>query len=92
MKKIANLAQLEFSEEELHEIAPEFDKVISFFDEMNELDVDDVQPMLRPNDISNVTREDTPVRFDNVDSMLNEAPQVERDYIRVPKISSETTD
>lgn len=66
VKRIANLAQLEFSEAELHEIAPEFDKVISFFDEMNEMDVDDVQPMLRPHDISNVMRDDTPERFENV--------------------------
>lgn len=66
VKKTARLARLELSEEEISKITPEFQKIISFIDQMSELDVDGVEPMARPYDSQNVVREDSPVIFPNV--------------------------
>lgn len=66
VRRIAILAQLELSEDEITEITPEFQKVIGFFNSINELDVDGIEPMSTPNDVHNVLRDDTPVMFTNV--------------------------
>lgn len=92
VQKTARLAQLELKEEELGQATKDFQNIVTFFDSMNELDVDGVEPMARPHDSENVMREDVPVQFNDVDSIMDEAPLVERDFIRVPKISSESSD
>lgn len=66
VKRIANLARLELSEDEITKITPEFQKVIGFFNTINELDVDGIEPMSTPNDAQNVVRDDTPVMFTDV--------------------------
>lgn len=66
VKRIANLARLELTDDEITNLTPEFGKVIEFFSVMNELDLESVEPMSTPNDLRNITREDNPVRFTNV--------------------------
>lgn len=66
VQRIANLAQLKLSEDEITKITPELQKVIGFFNSINELDVDGIEPMSTPNDAQNVLRDDTPVMFTNV--------------------------
>ena len=66
MQKTARLAQLELSEEEINKITPEFQKIISFIDQMSSLDVEGVEPMARPYDLQNVVRDDKPVVFPEV--------------------------
>lgn len=92
VQKTARLAQLDLKEDQLGQATEDFQKIINFFNSMNELNVDGVEPMARPHDSENVMREDEPGRFDNVDGLMNEAPVVERDFIRVPKIGSESDD
>jgi len=66
VRKTAHLAQLDLSEDEISTVTPEFQKIISFIDRMSELDVDGIDPMPRPHDAENVTRDDTPKMFENV--------------------------
>lgn len=66
VQRIANLAQLELSDEEVTKLTPEFQKVIDFFNSMNEVNLDGIEPMSTPNDSRNVTREDKPVLFPDV--------------------------
>lgn len=63
--KTARLAQLEVKEGEVEQVTKEFRKIIDFFNDMKELDVDGIEPMARPHDIENVVREDVPIRFDD---------------------------
>lgn len=63
--KTARLAQLEVKEEEVEQVTDEFRKIIEFFNNMKELEVDGVEPMARPHNVENVMREDDPVRFDD---------------------------
>lgn len=66
VKRIANLARLELTDDEITKFTPEFERVIGFFNEMNELDVENVEPMSTSSDLQNIMREDNPVRFTNV--------------------------
>lgn len=66
VKRMAGLARLELTEDEITALTPELEKIIEFFDAMNESDVENVQPLVNPNSLRNVMREDNPVRFENV--------------------------
>mmetsp|Transcript_2382 Transcript_2382/g.7115 ORF Transcript_2382/g.7115 Transcript_2382/m.7115 type:complete len:133 (-) Transcript_2382:279-677(-) len=89
VEKTARLAQLDFSPEELDRVTPEFKKIIGFVEQMNSLDIEGVEPTLRLEDVSNVLRDDKISDFPNQDELLAEAPLVESDFVRVPKILSE---
>ncbi|CAN8073215.1 unnamed protein product [Agarophyton chilense] len=92
VENIAKLAQLRFSDDELLKVVPEIKKIIDFFDIIRETDVEGVEPMTSAQNLQNVMREDVPHRFSNVDGMLAEAPCLEKDFIRVPKLSSNPSD
>lgn len=66
VKRIAKLARLELSDDEIAKMTPEFQKVIGFFEEMNEVDVSEVDPMYSPIDAKNIMRDDSPARFTEV--------------------------
>lgn len=66
VKRIARLAQLNLSEDEITTMTPELQKVIGFFNSINEIDVEGFEPMASPSDANNVLRDDVPVMFSNV--------------------------
>lgn len=66
VEKVVHLAQLELSDSELDRLTPEFNKIVGFVGAMSELDLDDVEPMARVEDSTNVLRDDTPRAFGNV--------------------------
>lgn len=85
--QLAKLSKLRFSEEELLNFIPEFEKIISFSDKINELDLEAIEPLVyihreeenktRPDEItSSMTREEA----------LKNAPAKDSDYFRVPKV------
>jgi len=57
---------------------------------MNELDLDGIEPMARVETRSNVLRVDRVEAFAYPDELLGEAPLMERDMVRVPKILAES--
>lgn len=66
VRRVANLAQLELSDEDITKLTPEFQKVIDFFNSMNELDLEGIEPMSTPNDASNVVRNDRTKMFSDM--------------------------
>uniref|UniRef100_A0A6T6MT11 Glutamyl-tRNA(Gln) amidotransferase subunit C, mitochondrial n=1 Tax=Rhodosorus marinus TaxID=101924 RepID=A0A6T6MT11_9RHOD len=89
VEKTAKLASLQLSDEEVGRITPELQNIVGFVEQINAVDVSGVEPTLRVEDLWNVLREDQPAIFPAQDEMLEEAPQLESDYVRVPKILAE---
>ncbi|KAJ8903338.1 hypothetical protein NDN08_004446 [Rhodosorus marinus] len=89
VEKTAKLAALQLSNEEVDRITPELQKIVGFVEQINSVDVSGVEPTLRVEDLWNVLREDTPTIFPAQDEMLEEAPLLESDFVRVPKILAE---
>ncbi|MFA9558412.1 Asp-tRNA(Asn)/Glu-tRNA(Gln) amidotransferase subunit GatC [Evansella sp. AB-rgal1] len=83
---VANLARLEFSEDEIEMFAKQLDDIISYAEQLNELDTTNVEPTSHVLDIKNVLREDK-VRpsLDQKDVMKN-APDHSDGQFKVPSV------
>ena len=87
--KVANLARLEMTEAEAEQIATQMSSILEYFEQLSELDTNDVPPTTRAIDVSNVTRPDKLYPYLNREAILKEAPDPDGDFFRVPKILSE---
>ncbi len=86
VEKLAHLSRLEFNASEKAEIKNDLQKMISFVDKLNELDIADTQPLLHLTDEINVLREDeVKVSISHEEGMKN-APEHDGTYFKVPKV------
>ncbi|BAQ65885.1 Asp-tRNA(Asn)/Glu-tRNA(Gln) amidotransferase subunit GatC [Geminocystis sp. NIES-3709] len=86
VKKVANLARLQITTAEEEEFAPQLNAILDYFEQLKELDTENVQPTTRAIELSNITREDKQTTYEDRESLLNCAPEREEDFFRVPKI------
>ncbi|MEM7580221.1 MAG: Asp-tRNA(Asn)/Glu-tRNA(Gln) amidotransferase subunit GatC [Mastigocoleus sp.] len=86
VKKVANLARLELSQEEEEKFTTQLGSILDYFEQLNEIDVEDIEPTTRAIDMVNVTRKDNLQPYPNRDEILETAPEQEGEYFRVPKI------
>ena len=86
VKYLANLARLAITEEEAEKFTNQLDAIISFAEQLNELDSDHVEPTSHVLDIKNVMREDIAKPGLPVEEVLKNAPDHENGQIRVPSI------
>ncbi|MBU9722846.1 MULTISPECIES: Asp-tRNA(Asn)/Glu-tRNA(Gln) amidotransferase subunit GatC [Bacillaceae] len=86
VKHVANLARLEFSEDEMDMFTKQLDDIITYAEQLNELDTTNVKPTSHVLDVINVVREDE-VRpsLDREDTLKN-APDHEDGQIKVPSV------
>jgi len=87
--KVANLARLAISPTEEEELVQQLSRILEYFEQLSELDTDDVEPTTRPIEISNISRPDQLVPWDDRESLLREAPEQDGDFFKVPKILGE---
>lgn len=86
VEKLAHLARLEFSEEEKEEMLQDMDKILAFVDKINELELEDVEPLVYLTEEGNVLRKDKVDNQVSKDEALKNAPDKDTDYFRVPKV------
>jgi aspartyl-tRNA(Asn)/glutamyl-tRNA(Gln) amidotransferase subunit C len=84
--KLANLARLEFNEEEKEEIKNDLRKMIGFIDKLNELDTTGVEPLLHMSDNVNILREDEVSGMITQEEALKNAPLHDDQFFKVPKV------
>ena len=86
VKKLAHLARLEFSEQELDLMMNDLDKMLAFVDRINELDLEEVEPLVYMNPEVDKMREDVAKLEISKDEALRNAPDRDTDYFRVPRV------
>lgn len=86
VEHIAHLARIAITEEEAEKFAREFEDIIGFFEQLNELDTDHVPPTSHVLDIKNVMREDIPEKGLSQEEVLKNAPDHLYGQIKVPSI------
>lgn len=86
VEKLADLARLEFSEQEKDEMLQDMNKIMAFVEKINELDLDGVEPLIYMVEEGNVMREDEVTDQVTRDEALKNAPSRDTDYFRVPKV------
>lgn len=84
--KIAELAKLEFNNEAKEDIKADLNKMLDFVDKLNELDTENVEPLIYMLDEIPVLREDKVKGHVNQKEALKNAPHKDTDYFKVPKV------
>ncbi|WP_409304040.1 Asp-tRNA(Asn)/Glu-tRNA(Gln) amidotransferase subunit GatC [Peribacillus sp. SCS-155] len=86
VKHVAHLARLAVTEEEVERFTQQLDQIISFAEQLNELDTEQVEPTSHVLDMKNVMREDKAKKGLPVEEVLKNAPDSKDGQIRVPAI------
>ena len=86
VKKIAELARLEFNESELENYTREMNKMLDYVDKLNELDTENIQPLSHPIENTNVFRDDEVKKSTKREDALKNAPDKSSEYFKVPKV------
>ncbi|MBD2259249.1 Asp-tRNA(Asn)/Glu-tRNA(Gln) amidotransferase subunit GatC [Pseudanabaena sp. FACHB-2040] len=86
VRKVALLARLELSSEEEEQFTGQLSTILEYFEQLNELDTENVEPTTRAIELNNITRSDELKPFEGRQSILSGAPEREEDYFKVPKI------
>ena len=86
VRKVAYLARLNITAQEEEEFTGQLNSILDYFEQLSELDTDNVPPTTRAIETSNITRPDKLEPFPNKDKLLQSAPEQDGDYFRVPKI------
>ncbi|NJM73325.1 MAG: Asp-tRNA(Asn)/Glu-tRNA(Gln) amidotransferase subunit GatC [Scytonema sp. RU_4_4] len=89
VRKVAHLARLELTPEEEEKFTTQLGNILDYFEQLSELDVNNVPPTLRAIDVKNVTRPDDLQPYPNREDILQSAPEQEGDFFKVPKILNE---
>ena len=86
VRHVANLARLKITDEEVVRYAGQLSSVLSYMEQLNELDTKDVPPTAHPLPLSNVLRPDEVGESLAQDQALHNAPQQQDGFFRVPKV------
>ncbi len=86
VKHVANLARLAITEEEATKFQKQLDAIISFAEELNEIDTEGIEPTSHVLDMKNVLREDKSTKGLPVEEVLRNAPDHQEGQVKVPSI------
>jgi aspartyl-tRNA(Asn)/glutamyl-tRNA(Gln) amidotransferase subunit C len=89
VKHVANLARLEISDDEAEIFTKQLDAIITFAEQLNELDTKNVEPTYHVLDMKNVFREDIKEKGLPREEVLKNAPDQQDGQIKVPAIIGE---
>lgn len=84
--KVARLARLDLTDEEIGRTTSQLASMLDHFADIDALDLDGVEPMTQPYPLANVFREDVIVDGLDRDEVLAEAPDAAEGRFRVPPI------
>jgi aspartyl-tRNA(Asn)/glutamyl-tRNA(Gln) amidotransferase subunit C len=87
--KVALLARLELTSAEETQYAQQMSSILDYFEQLSELDTENVEPTLRAIDVQNVTRIDQLTPYQNLAGIYSAAPEIEGEFFKVPKIMAD---
>jgi len=86
IEQVALLARLKLSEEEKGLFSRQVGSIIDYIDKLNELDIKDIEPTAHVLPVKNVFREDKLRPSLPREKALQNAPESDDNFYRVPKI------
>lgn len=90
VRKVADLAQLEFSPEALPELAEQLRGILDLVECLNEVETSGIEPLAHPIEVANVFREDIPTPMLPREQALANAPRTDGKHFIVPAILDAT--
>lgn len=84
--RIAKLARISISEQEVAKIGEELNSIFGLIEKMQLVNTDGIEPMAHPQDVSLRLRDDVVTEVNHRDAFQAIAPQVEKGLFLVPKV------
>ena len=86
VRRIAHLARIKVTDEEVPHLAQELNAILAFVEELASVDVTGVEPMTRVAAMKLPMREDKVTDGNDRDAILKNAPQPAHGFFTVPKV------
>ncbi|MBH0231419.1 Asp-tRNA(Asn)/Glu-tRNA(Gln) amidotransferase subunit GatC [Halobacillus yeomjeoni] len=86
VKHVAHLARLAINEEEAETFTKQLDDIITYAEQLNELDTEGVEPTTHVLDLKNVMRKDEPKKWVEKEDVMKNAPDQKDGQFKVPSI------
>jgi aspartyl-tRNA(Asn)/glutamyl-tRNA(Gln) amidotransferase subunit C len=84
--KVAKLARIRVEDDALPALAQEFNDILGFIEQLNEVDVDGIEPMTSVTPMRLKRRKDEVTDGGMVDKVLSNAPDAREGFFAVPKV------
>lgn len=85
-RRVAKLARIAVPEKDLPELASELSGILTFMEELNEVDVEGVEPMVSVTPMQLKRRKDEISDGGMQDKVLSNAPDAREGFFAVPKV------
>jgi len=85
IQSLAELSQLAFSAKEIEELQESLSEIVEYMEKLKELDLKEVEPMMRVSDLLRPLRPDKPRTGLSLDQTFKNAPAVNQGHFSVPK-------
>jgi aspartyl-tRNA(Asn)/glutamyl-tRNA(Gln) amidotransferase subunit C len=86
---LARLSRIALTEAELDHLAPQLGQIITAVAQVQEVAAEGIPPTSHATGLTNVYREDVPVPCLGAKAALDQAPEVEQQRFKVPRILGE---
>ena len=84
--KVAELARLHLDPNQLSSMEEQFNKILGYFAELQEVNTENIDPMRTPHDIKTNLRKDVVKKDITVEEILKNAPEVKDSLFKVPPV------
>jgi aspartyl-tRNA(Asn)/glutamyl-tRNA(Gln) amidotransferase subunit C len=84
--KVAKLARIQVADDDLPALADDFNAILGFIEQLQELDVDDVEPMVSVTPMRLTRRADVVTDGNQQAAVLSNAPDAREGFFAVPKV------
>ena len=86
VKQVAFLARLKVEDSKVEQTKDEFNKILNWVEQLNEVNTENVEPLVAVNDTTLPLREDDVTDGNLKTEILKNAPMQEFGYFAVPKV------
>ena len=86
VEHISWLASIKINDDEKEQFVEQFNSILEYFHQLDEVDTDGVEPTYRVVDLANVFREDATSKSMTQEESLKNAPKRENGYFKSPRI------
>jgi aspartyl-tRNA(Asn)/glutamyl-tRNA(Gln) amidotransferase subunit C len=89
VRHVAKLSRLALSDQQLHKFAAQLEPILQYIAKISQADITGIEPMAHAVPLSNVLREDIVGPSLPLEKVLQNAPDTDGPFFKVPKILSD---
>lgn len=86
VRRVAFLSRLKIDDDKIEDTEEEFNKILNWVEQLNEVNTDNVEPLVSVNDTNLTLRQDEVTEGNQAAAVLKNAPQAQYGYFTVPKV------